>query len=178
MSGEVTFTPTQRDYIEANRLWARSSRQRRPLFWVAVVVLALAVINIVFDLTAGIPLGRAVNDVLIELIAGVVLLLAPLLTSMFLGRSVASMFAQRLSMADAVHARWDDEGLILSASSGLTNQPWSTLHRWVADARSIVFLPTDRMMLLIPMRSLSAEQAADLRDTAERHGPSMGKPRR
>ena len=174
MPGAVTFTPAVEDWVSANRLWYRRSRQRRWISWLAVAGLVLASGSIGFGLFQGHSLTWALKDSGAMLVFAVLLVLSPLLTSMAVPRSVRRMFAQRPSLTDPITIDWDDDRLMLTGASGHTIQPWATLHRWVSDDRSIVLLPSDRMLLLVPTRALGAAQAADLIGTLRRRAPREG----
>ena len=174
MAGEVTFGPPQADHVAANRLWLRHSRQRRWLKRAGLVVLGLGSIDIISRLAFGADLGGAVSDASVFLICGTLLLLLPMITRPFIGRSVARTFAQRPAFTLPVSIAWTNDALTMTAPDSYAQLRWRELNRWVEDGQTFLALPTDHSMLIVPLRALTSEQAADLRETAARHGPAPG----
>lgn len=173
MSGEVIFTPTQADYVAANRLWYRSGPQRRWLQWLAIAVWVLALSDIIAKLAFGAPLLAAVADASTVLVVAIVFSGLGLLTQAQIPRQVRKMFKQRPSLGDSIECRWTDSDLAFSGRTGNSNQRWSEIYRWVADTDVFAFLLSERLMLIVPARALTEEQRADLDATARRFGPTQ-----
>ena len=167
----VTFTPTQGDYVAANRLWFARTPTRSWLRWLTAAVLALAALNMTFRLVFGDAIGAALADSAALLFAGLVLCSTTILNRALLPRQVRRMFAQRPSMADPIRVDWDDEHISFQARTGHSVLLWTELHRWTADESGFVFLASDRLIFFVPRRTLTNAQATVLEATASRRGP-------
>lgn len=174
MSGEVKFTATIDDWVIANVLWYRHTKGRRILMWlgVAAALLFASVTSYnIFIMRRCFPC--AVGSMLPVLIFAVLVLVILASSRYTIRWHMRRQFAQRPSMAEPVQFRWSADAIHATARTGTTDQPWTELHRQLRDAHSFVFLLTDQMMLLIPRRVLTAEQAIDLAETADRYGPPI-----
>lgn len=175
MSGEVAFTATKQDWVAANRLWYRHTKPRRILKWLGPAAFVVAFTLIVLDLLVWRKAAiDTVADAVPLMFFAILVTGLPPLTMWLIPRQVARQFAQRPAMRDEAHYAWTDEHLVGATRTGTTVQPWRELHRQLRDDRSFVFLMTDQMLLLVPRRALTVEQASDLADTADRHGPKLG----
>ena len=164
----VQFTPTQADYVAANQLWFRRAPARRWTRWLLIAVAILAPIGLVLQVMSGRSLWDAMTDQAAILVFLAVLIALPLINRVLLPRQVRKMFAQRPSMHDPVTVEWDDERITFTARFGTSIQLWSELYRTLVDDRLIVFLLSDRMILPLPRRVLTAEQIGDLQRLASR----------
>ena len=174
MPGRAVFTPTQADYVKANRLVLRTSRLHRWVTWLGFAMLAVAGATITLDRWRGWGIGTAINDAVGAIAAGVTALALPLVWRWQVPRSVAKQFTQRPEMGAPTELTWDEDHVSFKADTGSSLQRWATLHRQLVDGSSFILLLTDRLMLLVPRRALSTDAWHDLVTTAERYGPSAG----
>ena len=95
MTGDVTFTPTLDDYVEANRAFFRRSSYRRLLLWLGAASVVLAVGNITLKTSTGHSLVWALNDSIVMIVFPAIcwgiVLLAPWTTR----RAVRKMLSQK-----------------------------------------------------------------------------------
>lgn len=80
-------------------------------------------------------------------------------------RSVRRMSQQQPSLLSETTWRWDDTGLSASSAAGTSLIRWPELYRWLSGSASIVLMPNQRMLLIMPRRFLADEQARDLEET-------------
>jgi hypothetical protein len=167
MPGRVNFTPTVQDWIAVNRLWLANTRWRRSMRWFILLIGGIAAIDFCVQLAvAHGSFADAAQDALVPAAAATVLAFSYALTPLTIPRQVRTQFAQRRTMADPIEAEWNDERLIFTAAPGHTVVRWANLHRWVHDDASFAFLPTDRMILMVPKRAMTPSDIADLDRTA------------
>lgn len=174
MSGEASFIATIDDWVTGNELWYRHTRGRRILLWLGlasgVLLVAGAARGILVQHRS---FAQIVGDMLPVLFFSACVLLIPMTSRWPIRWHMRRQYAQRPSMGRPVQFRWSDERLFAAATDGTTDQPWNELHRQLRDDQSFVFLMTDQLMLLVPRRVLTDEQAADLVATADRYGPPI-----
>ncbi|WP_307116767.1 YcxB family protein [Sphingomonas kyeonggiensis] len=171
MHREVTFTPQLEDHVAGQRLWYRAY-QRRPLarfFLVAIVVLALGGLGtMAWDLAVGWSLARSLGDKGAALFGVLVMLGVLVWTSWRIPAQVRRMAEQQPSLFSETSWRWDGAGLVADSAAGTSRVEWASLYGWLADGKSIVVRPQERIVLILPRHVLSPEQDADLIATLER----------
>lgn len=165
MHREVTFTPQIEDHVAAQRLvYGRSLRTGwgRLLPAVAVGLALLALGAILADLAVGRTLSHSLMDNAVPLVS-------PLLIGGILAWNrrripvqVRRMGEQQPSLFSETVWRWNDKELVAESAAGCSRIEWGSLYGWLADDRSIVLRPQERMVLILPRRVLAPEQDADL----------------
>ncbi|WEJ98920.1 MAG: YcxB family protein [Candidatus Sphingomonas phytovorans] len=171
MTRDVTFTPSEGDYIAANLAWQARAPHRRWLFWLTLALGVLTTGSILLSLARGLSLMDAVSDSAIMLAALLIFLAHGPVNRLLIPRQVRKMLAQNKALLSPVQCQWSNEAITFSGKSGNSTIDWKDLHRWFSDESSFVFLLSDRLMLLLPTRALSGAQQEDLHMTAVRFGP-------
>jgi hypothetical protein len=165
MEREASFTPTEADYVAANRAWLLSKLSSRKVRWTCIVLAAC-----LLAVTAG---GFINGDwAPLAYVGGLSALLAGthLINWLLVPRSVRRMLDQRSSLLTPNRFAWNAELLEATSDAGLSRVRWDELHRWFEGAPGFVFLLSDRMMLILPARALTEAQSHDLRTTLLAHG--------
>jgi len=81
---------------------------------------------------------------------------------------VRRMAAQQPSLLSETTWRWDDATLVAESKAGSSRIEWASLYGWLASDSAIAVRPQERIVLILPRRVLSAEQATDLIAAMER----------
>lgn len=162
MAGNVTFEATEADYVTANLLWTSRASQTRMLGWLVVAGAALAVIGIALDIWLGRTVLAAIKDIVWVLLFLAILIGIRFATPMMIRRQVKKMMAQNHALKEPVKCWWDEQAINFSGSSGTGNLAWGRLHRWLDNDATFVFLQSDRLMFVLPKRTLTKSQADDL----------------
>jgi hypothetical protein len=165
MAGSITFVPTERDYIAANRAWMLNSIRRRWMRWLGGLYLLLLLGG-----AAAVALGAMpVHQLMPILIFGAALLAIQLLNWVLMPRSVRRMMRQRGNLNVETSFEWSDQGFEAASEAGTSRQRWDVLHRWFETRDAIVFLLSERMLLIVPATALTATEHSDLIATARRY---------
>jgi hypothetical protein len=165
MAGSVTFVPTERDYIAANRAWMLNSIKRRWMRWLGGLYLLLLLAGLVAVALAAIP----AHELMPILIFGAVLLAIQLLNWVLIPRSVRRMMRQRGNLEVETRFEWTDRGFEAASVAGTSCQPWDLLYQWFETRDAVIFLLSDRMLVIVPAPALTATEHGDLIATARRY---------
>jgi len=171
MTGSVTFTPTETDYVGAMRAnFVLAMRRRRTLRVIAITLLVFAAIGAGVGLIDGSPAWYAAGG----LVYGAILFALIYLTSyLLLPRRAARLFRQQRSIHQSFEYRWSDACLEWSSAQGTGRFLWSDLHGWRETRAVTLIYMNDTLFQFLPQRALGADGAADLRATLERSGLSI-----
>lgn len=172
MVGTVRFTPTVEDHVAAQRLWLASYWRRPRLRALAALCLIVFIVAAALAFYGMLVEYRSLTDVVGELVwplaAPVVFAGIQLLGWAQIPRSVRRMSRENPALLSATEWRWDDGRVVATSAAGSAIVRWSDLHRWLKGSASVVLLPTERMLLILPLRAIDATDAADLLGTIAR----------
>lgn len=171
MYREVTFRPQIEDHVAGQRLWFGSYLRRWPikLLLAGLVLLELvALAGISFHLARGAPLAWTLSDNAVPLIAPFVVVGLGFWNWHRIPGQVRRMVEQQPSLFSETEWRWNDQELTVRSAAGSSRIEWPTLYGWLANEKSIVIRPQERLVLILPRRVLAPDQAADLIATLER----------
>jgi hypothetical protein len=174
MAGQVSFTPTEADIVAGSRDWFRRMLMQpriKGAFYVAV--LAGGLLGAAFALQAGEPSDRALKAAALGALAGL-LAIGAILTMRWLllpGQALRSFRQNRTTHSEYTYA-WTDEGISWESAASSARIPWRDLYRWGEGRSAFLFAVSERGVHFVPHRALTETEAADLRDTAVRHGPA------
>ncbi len=172
MAGEVTYQPTEADYIAAAKASFRAQiRGPRALRGWAIIAAALT--------------GFAVytawrNPYWTEDPFGVVFLVIwgvfgpPLLAGisyLFVARRGQRRFRQQKTLRQPISWRWTSDGISYDRESAKGYQNWADLYGWAKRNATYLFFVNEQAALPLPERILSAEQIADLDKLLLMHVP-------
>ena len=170
MTGSVTFTPSEADYVDAIRAnFLCAMRRRRTLRPIVIIALVFAAIGAGLGLIdRSSPAWTAVYA-LGGLAYGAVLFALIYLTSyLLLPRRAGRLFRQQRSIQQSFEYRWSDAGLEWSSVQGNGRFPWNDLHGWRETKPTILIYMNDTLFQFLPQRVFTPEAADDLRATLER----------
>lgn len=165
MAGEALFEPTIADHVVAQRLWLAYYWKRRSMRWVLALMLLLligAVAIATIEVTKGQSPSDAIGSVVWPIVAPLLFAATQGLAWWIIPRSVRKMSRQQPSLLSPTTWRWDDDGMTASSAAGDSIVRWGELHRRLIGKRSIVVMPQERMLLILPKRALTHAQADDL----------------
>jgi hypothetical protein len=172
MTGSVTFTPVETDYIaavRANYLHRLAARR----FWVraalaiACAVAVLAGVVFVFD-------GDR-NAVMVASLSGGIggaigLLVCIGIAFAMLPRRTARLFRQQRTIHQRFDYSWTDYGLSFRSDTASGETPWSDFRGWRETGPAFLIYMNDSLFQFLPRRALTPEAADDLRATLEQSG--------
>ncbi len=172
MAGEISFTPSEADYLAANRDWFRRAiRQRRALIWMAGLVAfstAIGALGSILDGEGESPVFTALGFCMLAL---VLCGLCYFISYLMLPGRVRRIYRQQKSFGQPWRYAWSDKGLDFSSANGTAKLAWSDMYRWSDGPRTFLFFINEQMFYFIPFHLVSPEQSSDLRATATKHGP-------
>ena len=171
MTGSVTFTPSETDYVGAIRAnFVFAMRRRRTLRPIAITALVFAAIGAGVGLTDGSPAWVAVYAFAGLLYGAVLFGLIYLTSYLLLPRRAGRLFRQQRSIQQSFEYRWSDAGLEWSSAQGAGRFPWSDLHGWRETKPAMLIYMNDTLFQFLPRHAFTHEAADDLRATMERAG--------
>lgn len=167
VAGEVTFQPTEVDYVRANRDWyARTLKRPRTFFGVALV----AGVGAWFEFQQG-WLGPSLFAIVFAgLLGGGLMGGIYLAIYLIMPRRARRLYRQQASMQQPLTYGWDDAGISFRSVYGSGLLPWPDFHRWSDGRDMFLFYLNDQLFYFLPHRVLTAAQIDDLRATAVGHG--------
>jgi len=155
MAGEITFTPSEKDYADANRDWMLSNLSR-PRPWIGLVLLML--------LSSGIGAGAtwldgnreemAATAIGFALLGMLIFLVVYLATYLLLPRRARRLYRQHKALQQQWTFRWSDSELSIESANGLTRYPWAQFHRWRDGRQSMLLFLNDQLFFYLPRRML------------------------
>lgn len=172
MAGEVTYQPTERDYIAAAQAsFTVQVRRRRVLRNWAVIATALAVL-------AAIVAWR--NPYWQQDPFGVLFLIGwgifgyPLMIAvayLFVPFRARRLFKQQKTARQPITWRWSDEAISYDRDSAQGRQNWADLYGWAKRGGTFLFFVNEIVALPLPLRVLTAAQIDDLEQLLVAHAP-------
>ncbi len=162
MTGTVTFTPSEADYLDANRVIYTRSITNRRFLWLGIAGAVLSLGNVSFKLWLGDSLADAAQNSAVMIAFAVMVLGIRFLAPWTTRRAVRNMITQNPKLITPLECHWDGQGISFASRSGTSTLEWRTLHKYTKTDDIFVFQPTDGTMLFIPRHALSSEQAVDL----------------
>ncbi len=161
----VSFTPSERDLVEANKLWLRSElRTRGNLLYLFSASLLCGFVGAWYaagrsfsSSVQGAATGIAVLWLLLLFIIGALRLSLP--------RRARQQFRQQRSIQRDAVLTWGADGLTMVTTSGYSRHTWAEFSKWAESEEIIGLFFTDRLLTFIPKRALSPDELTDLRRT-------------
>ena len=174
MAGQVAFTPTEEDIVAASRDWFRRAMvQPRIKGALYGATLAGGLLGAAFALQAGGPGGRALTAAALGALAGLLLVAAILaLRYALLPGQARRSFRQNRTIHIPYTYSWTDDAFSWESEASRARIAWRDLWRWGEGPSAFMFAVSERGVHVVPRRALSETEAADLRETAQRHGPA------
>lgn len=174
MAGQVTFTPTETDIVAGSKDWFRRMLMQpriKGAFYVAI--LAGGLLGAAFALQAGRPPESALRAAALGGLAGLLLFGGILAArwAMLPGQALRA-FRQNKTIHHPYTYAWNDEGISFESETANARVAWRDLYRWGEGRSAFLFAVSERGVHYVPRRALSEDEAADLRATAVRHGPT------
>src|SRR5688500_9877194 len=164
MAGEITFTPSEKDYADANRD-SMLAQLRRPRPWIALVLSVL--------FSAGIGAGVTWLDGDLEDVAAAasgfallglfVFLFIYLATYLLLPRRAGRLYRQHKTLQQPWTYGWSEAGLSVDTANGHTLHPWPDFHRWLVGRRMVLLFVNDQLFFFLPRRLLEDSAVEELR---------------
>jgi hypothetical protein len=174
MAGQVTFTATEEDIVAGSRDWFRRAlRQPRTKGAFYVATLAGGLLGAAFALQDGGPPERALRAAALGAVIGLLLVGGILAArwAMLPGQALRA-FRQNKTIHSPYTYAWSDEGISWASETANARVAWHDLYRWGEGRSAFLFAVSERGIHFVPRRVLSEAEAADLRETAVRHGPA------
>lgn len=167
MAGEITFTPSEKDYADANRDWFRANL-RRPRPWIALVLLVLFSAAIGGGVTWLDGNGEEVAATAIgfALLGSFVFLLVYVATYLTLPRRTRRLYRQHKTLQQPWTYSWSEAGLGVDTANGRTLHPWPDFHRWLVGRRTVLLFVNDQLFFFLPRRLLDDSSVDELRSLA------------
>jgi hypothetical protein len=168
VAGEIDYTPTEDDYVEANRDWNRSRFRRRfPRLMIVATLTCYGVISLLQgDIASWSTLGASVAVGLLAVPVGFLIEIKWVMPI-----RARRLFRQHRALHRDYHYRWSDEELAYHSANGEGRVAWGDLYRWHEGRNVFLFCLNARLFFYLPRRALSDAQIVDLRETAAAFGP-------
>ena len=172
MAGVVKFTPTEDDFVNAQRDWyLRSLSQGR---WLRSLVIGAGACGIVVALVWLLfesPLEAFVFGAGMALVVALVIPIMWTINYLLLPRRAGRLFRQQRSLNKEFQYEWSETGVEYRSHDGTGQILWSDLHRWSDGRRTVLLYLNDNLFHYLPRRLMTADQVEDLRATATALGP-------
>lgn len=172
MAGEITFTPSEKDYADANRDWYLAF-WARPKGWVTMVLFVLFFTG----LGALMPYIDGKTDEIGPTAIGFALLALVLILLIYLSvyfvalpRRARRLYRQHKALQRTWTFRWSDSGLSMESATGLTSYPWGDFHRWRSGPRSVLLFLNDQLFFYLPRRLLDEASVDEIGSLAAAAG--------
>ena len=172
MTGSVTFVPTVEDHVAAQRLWL-VSYLRRPVMAFLLISMALLVVGgsaiaIMQVLQNDAGIGRAFGDQAVLIGAPLLFMVLQIVAWWRIPGSVVRMSKRQPSLLSETTWEWDEGTVVAISQAGISNIQLANLYRWIDGRTSVVLMPQERLLLILPRRVLTENQAGDLRGMLQR----------
>ena len=163
MAGEITFTPTEKDYAEANRDWFLATLAR-PKAWALMMlpVLFLSALGAFFAYIDGKPEEIETTAIGFALLGLLLILLICLSTYFTFPRRTRRLYRQHKAHQQEWTYRWSQAGLGIETANGRTSYPWADFHRWRDGRTSMLLFLNDQMFFYLPRRLLDDASVRDI----------------
>ena len=166
MSGQVTFAPSQADYVAATRgHYFALIRSRRWLIKIATMLVLLVAIATAF--VAFIDGRVGWFPVIMLPVAMLAVVIGISFNLLWFPRKMRRLFAQQPLYGAEVESAWSDREFSNGSPLGTTVVQWGQFVRWKETSKSFLFYLSDASYLFVPKRALDGDQVLDLRRCAE-----------
>ena len=165
MNGQVTFAPSQADYVAATRgHYLALIRSRR---WLIKTATALGVVVAVATAFVALMNGE-VGWLPIIMLPAVTLgaTIGIWFNLLWFPRKMRRLFAQQPLYGREMESAWSDHEFSTRTPLGTTVVQWAQFVRWRETSRSFLFYLSDSSYLFVPKRVLDDDQVLDLRRCA------------
>jgi len=166
MSGQVTFAPSQADYVAATRghYFALVGSRR----WLTKAVILLFLLVAVATALLALIDGRIGWFPVIMLPVAMLTLAACIgFNLLWFPRKMRRLFAQQPLYGKEMESAWSDHEFSNRSPLGTTVVQWGQFVRWKETSKSFLFYLSDASYLFVPKRALDNDQVLDLRRCAE-----------
>lgn len=172
MAGEITFTPSEKDYADANRDWYLAF-WARPRSWAmaALFILFLTGLGALMPYIDGNTDEMAATAIGFALLALVlIVVIYPIVYFVTLPRRARRLYRQHKALQQTWTFRWSDSGLSMESATGLTTYPWVDFHRWRVGRRSVLLFLNDQLFFYLPRRLLDEASVEEIGSMARAAG--------
>jgi hypothetical protein len=170
MAGEVSFMPTEADFVAAQRdHWRVRTGGARGFRLFLIFPAVFALLGVINSASGD---GSLVWNLVGYSIAGAIMGGSAFVTWLVIMPAYARRtYRQQRTLHKDFRYGWSEEGLSYRTKYGSGILPWHELHRWSDGRHTFLFYINDGLFHFLPRRVMTAEQAEDLRATAAEHGP-------
>jgi hypothetical protein len=167
VTGEVVFTPSETDFVAAQRdYFGRWTRGRRGLLHFLIFPLVFALMGAVQG--EGSLAWNMIGYGLAGMIVGGIALVVWRIITPLMAKGT---YRQQRNLHKEFRYGWSREGLSYRTIYGSGIIPWHELHRWSDGRDTFLLYINDRLFHFLPKRVMTAEEVADLRQTLCEFGP-------
>ncbi len=172
MAGEISFTPSEKDYADANREWYLAF-WARPKSWAFAVLFVL----LLAGLGASTSYIDGKTDEIVPMAIAFALLALVLILLIYLAvyfvalpRRARRLYRQHKALQQTWTFRWSDSGISMESPAGLTGYPWGDFHRWRDGRRSLLLFLNDQLFFYLPRRLLDDSSVEEIGSLAAAAG--------
>ena len=158
----ISYTPSEADLIEANRLWFRRELRRGGnllFFFCGGWIFGL--VGWHFGSDAGFDPLLAFGAGILVWLAGLFLILANMRRQ--IPKRVRREFAEQRALRDEVELSWSDDGLTATTAHGHSQFGWDEFRSWTENEAVFLLFHAERLFTVVPKRALSEDQVDELR---------------
>ena len=162
--GEIRFTATERDYVDANRDWYRATlKGRRGLVRLGFPVLTAVVVGAILSLLDGDAAAFPWTLAVYVLLGILVVILIHATCYLTLPWQARRLFRQQKSLHQPLRFRWSSHGLDTEARTGSSHHDWADFHRWFVGRKTLLLFVNDRLFIFLPRHRLDDAAVDELR---------------
>ena len=167
MAGEITFTPSEQDYADANRD-SFLAQLRRPRPWVrsAAIVLLLAAVGAALAYIDGDTDAMGTTAAGFALLGLSGILLICLSVYLRLPRRTRRLYRQHKLLHKPWTYGWSEAGLSVETANGRAIYPWPDFHRRLVGRRTVLLFLNEQAFFFLPRRLLDESAVEELRSLA------------
>lgn len=167
MAGEITFQPTEADYLTAAKaFYLRQVRSHRFFGRLAMLVAFVFTLVVGALLLLGTPVLEALMSGIVGALSGLVALVPCLgLNYLLLPRRARRLFKQSKSQHQPMTFGWSANDSFWHSAHAEQRLPWLHYHRWRETGSVYLLYLNDTLYQFVPRHILTAGQDTDLRET-------------
>jgi hypothetical protein len=169
--GEVSFVPTEADYVGAAKdaflcsLRGRPARRR-----LLILMLMFGLAGGAFGWMDGGARDALIKFVLVAMGGGLYLALIYAVCYLRVPRRARRLYRQQKTHGAPVHYGWSEAGVAIEGAQSRARLDWTDLHQWTDGRTAILLYHNELLYQYLPRRVLTPEAVGDLREMLRRAG--------
>ncbi|MEM8695122.1 MAG: YcxB family protein [Pseudomonadota bacterium] len=165
---EARYTLTERDAVDATKLFYRRQMFGRSKPMVFLIVVIIAAVTVLVGLgEADRVLDNSLLQILISVIILVVIVIA-IFYLFFVAPMARKNYRQTKLLHGEVEISWTPEAITFAGDWGSTIIAWGDYHKWAENERLFVLFQSDALFNILRKDALGPEASLEIRQLLER----------